>query len=367
MLKPIHLKEGLRMFRRNINVRLKGMRRYDGNAEKICKQIIKDCWNGAYLQVSNGHFCEFYTRDFGFCCESLLKTGYKKEVESSLRYALDIFTKNKRVTVAISPNGKVFNFPNYYAVDSLPYLIRSLRLNNNKSLIENNLFFLNERVNGFMNIVIDKDTGLVRKDKVFSSMKDHSKRSSSCYDNVMVAMLNNELKKIKIIDNPLKDYNFKKIIKENFWQDGYFLDDTSGEKYVAGDANVFPFWTGVFEETNMLKSAITAIQDNDLDKPFPIKYTSSSVKEPAHIGAEIFAKDYERDSIWLHMGPLYVKIVKKVDRKKAAEYTELYRRLIEKHKNFLEVFDKDGKPFKSPFYYTDESMLWSSMFLDLVK
>lgn len=365
MLKPVHFKEAFRMFGRNIKVRLSGFKHYDGDAEDICRQIIKDCWNGAYFQASNGHFCEFYTRDLGFCCDALLKLGYKAEVESTLRYALSIFIKKNKITTSISPSGKAFNFPDYYAVDSLPYFIRSLGLAN-KVLIENNLYFLSEMVNGFFNLIIDRDTGLVRKDKIFSSMKDHSRRSSSCYDNVMAAMLNNELKEIKGIDNPLKDYNFKKIIKENFWNKSYFLDDLSGNDYVAGDANIFPFLTGVFTETNMLKSCIKAIQENELDKPFPLKYTSSKIKYPKHSKIDFFAKGYERDSVWMHMGPLYVKLVKRVDKRKAGEYIQQYKEVIEKYGNYLEVFDEDGNPFKSSFYYTDESMLWGCLYLDLL-
>jgi hypothetical protein len=41
--------------------------------------------------------------------------------------------------------------------------------------------------------------------------------------------------------------------------------------------------------------------------------------------------------------------------------------LIKEHKNFLEVFNRKGKPFKNPFYIADESMLWAAKYLDLVK
>jgi len=47
------------------------------------------------------------------------------------------------------------------------------------------------------------------------------------------------------------------------------------------------------------------------------------------------------------------------------EYIEKYSELIEKNGNYLEVFDPDGTPFKSAFYYADEGMLWAANYLAL--
>lgn len=365
-MKLIHLKEGLRIFKKSLKRRFLGVKKYNGPAEQICRQIIKDCWNGRYFQASSGHFCEFYTRDFGFCIEALLKLGYKNEIKKTLEYALDIFEKNRKITTTISPDGIPFDFP-YYAADSVPYFIRSLRILNDKYLIIKYRAFLNKEIKRFHDIVFDKEKGLVKENACFSSMKDYSVRKSSCYDNVMAAMLNNELKKIKILENPFKEYDFKKTIKDNFWNGSYFLDDLSGSEYVAADANVFPFWCGVFDDSKMLKSSIEAIQKERLDKPFPLKYAKNKVKEIKMIGSEIFVPGYERSSIWMHMGPLFIGLVKKIDKNKAEFYINQYKAIIEKHKNYLEVFDANGKPYKTPFYYADEGMLWAVNFLELIR
>lgn len=362
-MKLIHLKEGARIFKKSLKRRFFGIKKYKGDAEQICRQIIKDCWNGLYFQASSGHFCEFYTRDFGFCVEALLKLRYKNEVKKTLEYALNIFEKNRKITTTISPKNSPFDFP-YYAVDSVPYLIRSLRILDDKTLIMKYRAFLNKEIKKFCGIVFDKEKGLVKENACFSSMKDYSVRKSSCYDNVMVAMLNNELKKIKILENPFKKYDFKKIIRNNFWNGSYFLDDLSGSNYVASDANVFPFWGNVFDDEKMLKSSIKAIQKQGLDKPFPLKYTCNASKLKM-INAEFFVPGYERSSIWMHMGPLFIDLVKKINKNKAEDYIQQYRSLIEKHKNYLEVFDADGKPYKTMFYYSDEGMLWAANFLEL--
>ena len=61
----------------------------------------------------------------------------------------------------------------------------------------------------------------------------------------------------------------------------------------------------------------------------------------------------------------YIEVVSKIDRNKAKEYIEKYSELIEKNGNYLEVFDPDGTPFKSAFYYADEGMLWAANYLAL--
>ncbi len=360
-LKPIYLSEGNRIFKRSLYVRKYGFKQYKGNAKEICKQIVKDCWNGKYFQTSKGHFSQFWTRDFGFCTESLMKLGYKKEVRKTLKYALDIFSKHNKITTTITPNEVPYDLP-YYAPDSLAYLIRSLRISNSIDLIKKHKDFLNKEINKFFNIVIDRKTGLVRKNKRYSSMKDMSIRKSSCYDNCCAAMLNNELKKIKILENPLKNYDLKKKIKENFWKTHYFIDDLSGNNLVTGDANVIPFYFEIFDDKKMFRSVLNKIQEIGLDKPFPMKY---SLNKPKMMWIDKLLDNYEGNTIWCHLGLIFVKTVYRYDKKLAKYYLNQYKKIIEKKTNFIEVFFPNGKPYKNFWYYADESMLWASIFLDL--
>jgi hypothetical protein len=300
-------------------------------------------------------------RDFGFCVDSLLKLGYKEEVHKTLEYAMDIYSKQGLKTT-ITPKGNAVDIF-MYSPDSLAFLVRSLRAADAKDLVKKYESFLKKEIEKFYNNVIDQKTGLVRTDRYFGSMKDEAKRRGSCYDNIMAAMLSDELDKLKI-HNPLEKYDFTKVIKHFFWNKEYFVDDMKGDKeIVTGDANVFPFWSGIFTDKEMLKKAIKKIQENKLDEPFPLKY--SNVKSHKLIFVQNFVPDYETNSCWLHMGSLYVQMVKKIDERKAAEHKKQYKELIEKHHNFLEVFDSDGKPFRSRFYYSDESMLWAANYLTL--
>jgi hypothetical protein len=361
MLNLTHLSEAWRIFKRSRVVKKRGVKKYSGNVKEICKQIIEDCWNGKYFQVSTGHFCEFYIRDFGWCVDSLLKLGYKDKIRKTLEYALEIYSKQGLKTT-ITPDGKAVDIFEY-APDSLAFLIRSLRILGDKDLIEKHKDFLKKETEKFFDLVLDKETGLVRNDKHFSSMKDEALRKSSLYNNIMTAMLSSELDKLGLW-NPFKKFNLKKIIKDAFWIGEYFLDDLSGSKHIAGDANVIPFWADVFDDKEMLKKCVKKIQSEELDKPFPLKYTKEIPKNFSFISW--FVPNYEGNAVWMHAGLMYIKIVKEIDSEKAKEYINEYAKLIEKHKNFLEVFNPDGIPFGSLFYYADEGMLWCANYLTLL-
>jgi hypothetical protein len=82
---------------------------------------------------------------------------------------------------------------------------------------------------------------------------------------------------------------------------------------------------------------------------------------------EFFAGDYERDPIWMHLGLCFLDVVKRYDGKSFSQYLMQYKSLIEKHKNFIEVYDAKGAPFHTKFYHADESMLWVSKYLALKK
>ncbi|MBU1598317.1 MAG: hypothetical protein KKE98_07790 [Nanoarchaeota archaeon] len=362
----VQLSEAARIFSRRIKVFFKGINKYSGDDKEICTQIIEDCYNkeNNYFMVSNGHFSEFYARDFGWCTEALLNLGYRKQVLSTLDYALRIFKKYGRITQSISPNGIPFTFPNRYSPDALAFLVHSLRLAKADDLIKKYKSFLNNEIKIYFDIVIDKSSGLVRLDRHFSSMKDYSIRKSSCYDNVMTGMLANDITQLNLY-NPFKKFNYKKLLMDNFWTGNYFLDDLSGNKYISGDANVFPFWSGLIKDKKIIAKALAGVRKAGLDNPFPLKYTAKRYKEQKMLAKEFFAGNYERDSIWAHMGLPYIKVVSTINKSLAKKYLDQYKKQILKHKNFLEVYDSKGEPFKTIFYYTDESMLWCANYLYL--
>lgn len=355
----IYLTETPRIFLTSLKNRFL-RRKYPGKAESICKEIIKDCWNGRFFQTSTGNFKQFWSRDFGLCTDSLIKLGYEKEVHQTLRYALNRFKKYKKITTTITPYGKPYDFPTF-AVDSLPWLIHSIKISKFSYYEYKN--FLNSEIQKFFKRVINESTGLVNPKISFSSIKDFAQRKSSCYDNCLVARLAEDLCHLKL-DNPFTKYDYPSLIKRHFWNGKYFYDDLTRQEYLAGDANLFPFVLGIISDKEMLASALQQINHAGLDQPFPLKYTNEKTKIK-FVWQEWIMPNYESDSIWTHLGPLFIKLVKQIDPEKAKEYKEKYTEQIEKYDNYLEVFFANGKPYQSLYYYCDSGMLWAANYLTL--
>ncbi|MFH1073385.1 MAG: hypothetical protein V1743_08205 [Nanoarchaeota archaeon] len=359
------LSEGFRFFRRSLAVRLKGFPAYEGSDKDVCTGIVASCFNEEheYFMASAGNFRQFFTRDFGLCVESLLKLGYEKEVRKTLEYALSVFSRHGKVATQLTPGGiPVDSFG--YSSDSLPFLIRSLRIAKAHDLVFAYKPFLENEVLKYREKVFDSSKGIVKRNTYFSSIRDQYTRDSSCYDNCCVAMLSQELELLRL-KNPFQRHDLKKNIRKNFWNGRYFSDDLSKEAHVAGDANVFPFYFGIFDDKKMMRSSIAAIRRAGLDKPFPLKYANARDKRKELWVARL-TPNYEGSAVWLHLGLAYLHVVSLMDKRMLTLYLEKYKKIILTHQNFLEVFTPEGKPYHAAFYMCDDAMLWAASYLALL-
>jgi hypothetical protein len=362
------ISEGMRMFGRNIKIKLSGYERFKGDDEGICKEIIGKCFvrKHGYFRASITNY-GFYSRDFGWCVAALMNLGYKKEVENTLRYALRIFSIYDGIKVSINPGGKAFNFPNIYSPDSVAYIFRSLRIAEAKKLIMEYKDFLNNEIIVFENTVLDKNKGVVKKEN-FSGMRDYAIRQGSCYDMIMACMLNDEIDKINkmmkknILDNTLSKYPLKKNLMKYFWNGNYFKDALDDDN-ITGHCNVYPYWLGVVSDKGTMNKSLSAINKAGLDKPFPLKY--SNIHDTEFILMEFLVSGWEHDTVWAMLGMAYIDVLSRIDQDKAKYYLKTYKALIERNKAFIEVYEKNGKPYSSVFYSAETGMLWAAMYLDL--
>lgn len=362
----ILIREGWRIFKRNIKVKFSGFEKVSGDDEEICKKIVDSCWNGRYFSTcpKNGHY-GFYSRDFGWCTEALLNIGYEKEVEKTIEYALSIFEKNEGIKVSINPSGEPFNFPNIYSPDSVAYIFRSLRINRNKKMIEKYSKFLNSEAKKFKEVCID-DSGMINK-KHFSGMRDYAVIKGACYDMIMACMLDDEINKInklmkkEIIVNPFKGLDLKSNLKKNFWNRKYFYDYKDS---VYGHNNIYPYFLDLIDDKKMIKSSMKYIHEAQLDNPLPLKYESDN-KHVKFIWQEMLVSGWEKHTSWTMLGMAYIDVLSGVDKKRARKCIEQYKGLIEQY-GFAEVYD-GLKPYQSLFYASETRMLWASMYLDLKK
>jgi len=363
------LREGGKIFLRHFNVKIHGLKTYEGSDEEICRKIIDDCYDkkSKFFQASNGNYKVFYARDFGWCINSLLNLGYSTEVNNTLKYALQTYSKNNKITVAINDKGRPFNFPEVYSPDSTAYMFRSLRIAKAKNLIMQYRDFLNIQLEVFEAEVIDKNG--MPKHKHFSGMRDHVKAYGLCYDMIMACMLRDEIERINafvgrnILKNVLKKYNLKKNLIKHYWNGKYFNDGLY-DKYCSGHVNTYPYFLDVITDNKMLKASIQSVQRNHLDKPFPLQYGYS--KNTKFIWQDIVVHNWEKSTIWAMLGLAFIDIVSRVDKTTAEKYLDEFKRMIIKHQCFIELYS-DYEPYQSLFFTADDSMLWASMYLYLKK
>jgi hypothetical protein len=355
--------EGLKIFKRKLSH--KEFHHYTGDPRDICAKIVRGTWNGQFFQASTGHFNVFYIRDFGMSVEALQFMGYKEEIAKTLEYALAIYQHYNKITTTITREHKPIDVFTYGA-DSLPYLMHALRVTKSFYLLKKYSSFLNEQIEVYYKEVFDEKKEIAYQDKTFSSMKDGAKRKSSMYDNCMAAFLVKEITALKDQNlrfvNPFNKWNYRKVIYDRFWVGNHFLDDISEHHYVAADANTIPYVLGIFNDIDMMRSSVNVMIGNKLDSPVPCCYTKNRIKEKENPLLNIFAPNYEGNSSWTNVGMLFLQVLEKSNRVLLKKYIDRYLELVEKHHNFLEVFDPDGKPYETFFYKCDEGMLWSSIF-----
>ncbi len=347
-MQPIHILQGIRYFIASIKQKIKGPTKYKGTAEEICRQIVKNCWNGKYFQASTHHYKEFWARDFGYCAESLVKLGYLKEVRQTLDYALAKYVETG-IKTTISREGIPFSFPNQYSPDSVALIIHALLIAKDKKLSQKYRNFLQKEIDTFSRIVLEN--GKVKRNTQFSGMRDYAIRDSSCYDHCMAILLAREAKKLGF----RFDYTEKQLVKtlEDYWK-GYYCDDRNNTQ-PSGDANTLPYWLNTGKEFN---KTLKTVQEKGLDTPLPLSYGS---KEKM-ITEEILVPNWETTTTWPFLGFIWMKAVKKYSPKLEKKYKKDYARIIEKYGTLYEVYNKN-KPYKSFFYHADEGMLWAAMYI----
>ncbi|MCC7574893.1 hypothetical protein KO361_04850 [Candidatus Woesearchaeota archaeon] len=365
------LLDGLKLFFRSKKKKFLGTKKYEGTTNKICEKIIIDCYNTKkkYFMVSPNNFNQFYSRDFGMICESLIKLGYEQEVINTINYAMNIYEKKGRITTQINSRGQPLDFP-CWTPESTSYMLNSIILTNNKELINKYKSFFKEQARIIYEEAIDKETGLVRKDKNFSSMKDYAKQKSSCYVNCLVGLFSENLKKIGL-KTELQKYDYEYIIKKYFWKKNYFADDLSGKNLMSGDANVFPYWTKLITNKDMFKKSLKSIKEKKLNEPFALKYNKEEDNADWNL-MNYLNKNYENETIWSHLAICYLKTLYyfKEDKEVRIELIKQLNKhseLIKKQRTMYEVYTKEGKPFKSLVFEYDEAMSWCAEILELNK
>jgi hypothetical protein len=362
----------LAVYVHNLGIRLRrqfrGHTRHAGDAGSIVRACIEACWNGRTFTASPGHFDMFWTRDLSFSVPSLVRLGHLARVRASLAYALDTWTKRRsHITTTIhyfDRPGDVFE----YGVDSLPLFLSALRAAGADDLVERHRAWLEAEIEHFYERVVDPTTGLVRSDRKFSAHRDTVVNRSNAYGNTMVALLAKTIEETRWFASPFEahfDGDYGRLLIEHFWIDDHFRD-ALGDETVSGEANVWPFYTGVIADPDIVAAALAHLADNGFCDPYPLRYETSRRPEREVWLTRHILPDYQGSTVWTSLGAMYLQMLRTVDPVLAARETARYVEWIERDGTFWEVMNSEGQNWVSPRWIMigEESMLWSSIFLD---
>jgi hypothetical protein len=345
-----------------------GHTRHPGDAAAIVRACIEACWNGRTFTASPGHFDMFWTRDLSFSVPSLLRLGHADRVHASMAHALDIWTRRRsHITTTIH----YFDRPGdayEYGVDSLPLFMAALRSAGAHELVARHHDWLKAEIDHFVERVVDSTTGLVRQDRTYSGHRDTVTNRSNTFGNTMVALLAKTLAETGWFSSPLERFfegDYGRLLRRHFWTGDHFRD-ALGEETVSGEANIWPFYTGVVSDPAMVVQALGYLDANGFCDPYPLRYEVGRRPEREVWLTRYLLPDYQMNSVWTSLGSMYLQLLRGVDPELAARQTARYVDLIERDGTFWEVLDKDGRHYVSRTWIMigEEAMLWSAIFGD---
>ena len=359
----------------NVGIRvrrqLRGHTRHPGEAPSIVRACIEACWNGRTFTASPGHFDMFWTRDLSFSAPSLVRLGYGQRVRDLLAYALDVWIRRRsHITTTIhyfDRPGDVFE----YGVDSLPLFMAALRAADATYLVERHRAWLEAEIAHFYARVVDPATGLVRADRKFSAHRDTVVNRSNAYGNTMVALLAKTIEETGWFASPFErhfDGDYGRLLHEHFWAGDHYRD-ALGDETVSGEANIWPFYTGVVTDPAIITPALAYLDANGFCDPYPLRYETTRRPEREVWVTRHLLPDYQGSTVWTSLGAMYLQILRTVDPALAATETTRYVTWIERDGTFWEVMDSRGQNWVSPRWIMigEESMLWSAIFLDVLE
>jgi hypothetical protein len=333
---PSYLSSGIRISAR----RSRGHRRFDGDAEAICRAVVDACWTGEYLAASAGHFRQLWIRDLGFASEALVALGHRDRVRTSLAWALDAWAKRGHVTTTIFPGRRPRDVWTL-GVDSLPMLLWAIRAADADELIVRHGAWLRWDVARYGRAVLDPATGLVRDDRHFSTHRDTVRTRSNAYSNAMLVLLDTLLRETGWLDSPVPAGAVGRFV-DAFWRGDRFVDRVdTGE--VTGDATVVPFTFRLVPDDLGLGACLATARAAGLADPLPLRYAAHRRPETEDPLQRRLVPDYQGTAIWSSLGAWYLGLLRRVEPEAAMDVAAAYRSRIEADGTVWEVFDGTGR------------------------
>jgi hypothetical protein len=353
---------------------LRARHRQGGTAEEIIRSCIDDCWDGTHYRASAGHFRQFWTRDLSFSAPALARLGpaYADRVVRSYEWAIRTWRRHgSHVTTTIHYFDQpvdVFD----YGVDCLPLMLAAMRRVGAEDLLQEHRPWLEGEVRHYLHEVVDPLTCLVRNDRKYSAHRDTIVNRCNAVGNSMVALLAMTLAdlgwEVPASMRPLA-LAPQSILLDRFWDARGFFIDSIGDDRPSGEGNIWPFWTGVITDDAVLRKALHELEERGYADPYPLKYEVARRPQLEPLFVRTFMPDYQGASVWTSLGSMYLQLLHAFDPASARIEIDRYRIWIERDGTFWEVIDDEtGERYSSTLLTrSDEGMLWSAIFLDLLE
>src|SRR2546423_6688721 len=167
---------------------------------------------------------------------------------------------------------------------------------------------------------------------------------STVFANTMIALLARLLEDEPRLPNPFPGHDFPGAMLAQHWTGEYFRDALCRD-LPSGDANVWPFFFGVFDEPDMKRRAFATLEERGLTRPVPLRYFERRLPESELPVPKLFTPNYQGDPSWTQLGAVYLGELAKVDRDQMLAHRARMAQFIERDGNYLELYTTDGQPY----------------------
>jgi hypothetical protein len=125
----------------------------------------------------------------------------------------------------------------------------------------------------------------------------------------------------------------------------------------------------VFDEPEMKRRAFATLEARGHTDPVPLRYFERRLPDAELPVPKMFTPNYQGDPSWTQLGAIYLGELAKIDHAKMVEQRARMAAFIERDRNYLELYTRDGKPYvgRGRLYHCDEGMIWAALFLDLYR
>ncbi len=330
--------------------------------EEIAQIILMNNAKEKIFWAADGHFKFMWLGDLGMSFRGLARLHSPQYLKKIIEFITHQSIIKKSVP-SVFTEKRGFDMP-IERIDSLPWLIYCISeytlLTGDKSFLDQNRQKLQLLITRFEEKYLTN--GLLKPD-IGGDWMDTIIRPSSTWNNICILMmLERGVKlgfKVKTDPEAFERLIIKQRFKDNLLVDYYNSID------IGVDACVLALYLGLFKRS-IRNSLIKTIELSSLAKPFPIKLARDKYPKKFMPILTHFIPNYHQ-LFWMHLGVMYLNGLKKNGKSFKNHKAALDREII-RHRNFVEVLDEKGKPYKTPFYSSAYGLsMAAAQYLELIE